>query len=114
MLKPSEKFKNIFNFEWDATEDTSDFNALYTNRVNLKALNQQDKDPDSLLSSDHWSKKHLSNMQPRDWRIFREDMDIIIKGGRVPNPIRDWTDVQLPKMLLQNIRILNYAKPTPI
>jgi ATP-dependent RNA helicase DDX23/PRP28 len=39
MLKPSEKFKNIFNFEWDATEDTSDFNALYTNRVNLKALN---------------------------------------------------------------------------
>lgn len=53
-------------------------------------------------------------MQPRDWRIFREDMDIIIKGGRVPNPIRDWTDVQLPKLLLQNIRILNYAKPTPI
>lgn len=30
ILKPSEKFKNIFNFEWDAIEDTSiDYNPLY-------------------------------------------------------------------------------------
>jgi ATP-dependent RNA helicase DDX23/PRP28 len=30
ILKPSEKFKNIFNFEWDSTEDTSiDYNPLY-------------------------------------------------------------------------------------
>ncbi len=30
LLKPSEKFKNIFNFEWDASEDTSvDTNPLY-------------------------------------------------------------------------------------
>jgi ATP-dependent RNA helicase DDX23/PRP28 len=29
----------------------------------------------------------------RDWRIFREDMDIIVKGGRVPNPIREWSEV---------------------
>jgi len=29
----------------------------------------------------------------RDWRIFREDNDIIVKGGRVPNPIREWTEI---------------------
>lgn len=97
ILKPSEKFKNIFNFEWDATEDTSiDFNPLYMNRIIASGLHskaQEDKDPDQLLSSDHWSKKSLGQMQPRDWRIFREDMDIIIKGGRVPNPIREWNEV---------------------
>ncbi|CAD8185399.1 unnamed protein product [Paramecium pentaurelia] len=118
ILKPSEKFKNIFNFEWDATEDTSiDFNPLYMNRINASGLHskvQEDKDPDQLLSSDHWSKKSLSQMQPRDWRIFREDMDIIIKGGRVPNPIREWNEVQLPKNLMNSIRNLNYVKPTPI
>ena len=31
-------------------------------------------------------------MSERDWRIFREDHEIIIKGGRVPIPIRNWTD----------------------
>jgi len=31
-------------------------------------------------------------MSQRDWRIFREDMDIVIKGGRVPNPMREWTE----------------------
>lgn len=32
-------------------------------------------------------------MTQRDWRIFREDNDIIIKGGRVPVPIREWNEV---------------------
>jgi len=42
ILKPSEKFKNIFNFEWDATEDTSiDFNPLYAHRVNAIALHSK-------------------------------------------------------------------------
>lgn len=39
ILKPSEKFKNIFNFEWDCTEDTSiDFNPLYQNRMEANLL----------------------------------------------------------------------------
>ena len=33
LLKPSEKFKNIFNFDWDPTDDTSiDTNPLYANK----------------------------------------------------------------------------------
>lgn len=39
MLKPSEKFKNIFNFEWDKSEDTSyDYNPLYKNRMHENLL----------------------------------------------------------------------------
>lgn len=39
LLKPSEKFKNIFNFSWDKTEDTStDFNPLYQKRLQSNLL----------------------------------------------------------------------------
>ncbi len=37
----------------------------------------------------HWSEKSLSEMKERDWRIFKEDFDIHVKGGKVndnPNP----------------------------
>ncbi|OEH75993.1 dead-box ATP-dependent RNA helicase [Cyclospora cayetanensis] len=38
--KPSEKFRNIFNFEWDASEDTmrGDNNPLYQNRLEPQLL----------------------------------------------------------------------------
>lgn len=39
MVKPSEKFKNIFNFEWSAKDDTSaDYNTLYSNRLKENLL----------------------------------------------------------------------------
>ena len=31
-------------------------------------------------------------MTERDWRIFREDNDIFIKGGKVPHPLRSWDE----------------------
>lgn len=37
--------------------------------------------------------KPLEEMTERDWRIFREDNDILIKGGRVPHPIRSWDEL---------------------
>lgn len=30
----------------------------------------------------HWTEKRLEDMTDRDWRIFREDFDIRIQGGR--------------------------------
>jgi len=47
-------------------------------------------------------------MTDRDWRIFREDNDIIIKGGRVPNPIRYWNEAILPPIILDAITSLGY------
>lgn len=35
-------------------------------------------------------------MTERDWRIFREDNNIVIKGGRVPKPMREWHEYNLP------------------
>ncbi len=39
MIKPSEKFRNIFNFDWDKAEDTSyDINPLYAKRLEPNLL----------------------------------------------------------------------------
>jgi len=39
LVKPSEKFKNIFNFEWSTKDDTSaDYNSLYSNRLRESLL----------------------------------------------------------------------------
>ena len=53
-------------------------------------------------------------MTDRDWRIFREDNDIITKGGRVPNPIRKWTDAKLQVNVLDAVKRFGYESPKPI
>uniref|UniRef100_A0A131YXF9 Probable ATP-dependent RNA helicase DDX23 n=1 Tax=Rhipicephalus appendiculatus TaxID=34631 RepID=A0A131YXF9_RHIAP len=62
----------------------------------------------------HWSHKSLEEMQERDWRIFREDFNITIKGGRIPNPLRKWSECNLPTAILDVIKELGYKDPTPI
>lgn len=62
----------------------------------------------------HWTQKTLEEMTERDWRIFREDFNIAIKGGRIPNPIRHWKECFLPKVILDIIEQLGYKDPTPI
>lgn len=57
----------------------------------------------------HWSEKSLSEMTDRDWRIFREDYNIATKGGRIPCPIRYWTEAQLSREILDVIDALNYS-----
>ncbi|ANQ08827.1 Snrnp protein [Plasmodium coatneyi] len=216
MQKPSEKFRNIFNFEWDQSEDTSrnDTNPLYQNRLEPQLLfgrgyiagidvrEQRKKNnfydklvqnrinfsvkkgamEDSSLKKDlhhrggtktssnsehatsnhvgmsdlantpnpmehltnpnnhslsrsktgefiyepkvnniivdvhnkHWSEKKREEMTDRDWRIFREDNEIYIKGGIVPAPIRRWEESNLSNDLLKAIKKAKYEKPTPI
>ncbi|CAL1288002.1 unnamed protein product [Larinioides sclopetarius] len=62
----------------------------------------------------HWSQKSMEEMTERDWRIFREDFNISIKGGRIPNPIRHWKESGLTKPILDIIDQLGYKEPTPI
>lgn len=216
MQKPSEKFRNIFNFEWDQSEDTSrnDTNPLYQNRLEPQLLfgrgyiagidvrEQRKKNnfydklvqnrinfsvkkgrmEDNSLRKDlnhgggtkagsnteneasshvgmsdlantpnpiehltnannqslsrsktgefiyepkvnniivdvhnkHWSEKKREEMTDRDWRIFREDNEIYIKGGIVPAPIRRWEESNLSSDLLKAIKKAKYEKPTPI
>ncbi|KAK3518981.1 hypothetical protein QTP70_016138, partial [Hemibagrus guttatus] len=62
----------------------------------------------------HWSQKKLDEMTDRDWRIFREDYSITTKGGKIPNPIRNWKEYELPPHILEVIDKCGYKDPTPI
>ncbi|XP_056091284.1 probable ATP-dependent RNA helicase DDX23 [Rhinichthys klamathensis goyatoka] len=62
----------------------------------------------------HWSQKKLDEMTDRDWRIFREDYSITTKGGKIPNPIRNWKEYLLPPHILEVIEKCGYKDPTPI
>ncbi|XP_028967968.1 probable ATP-dependent RNA helicase DDX23 [Galendromus occidentalis] len=62
----------------------------------------------------HWSQKDLAEMTERDWRIFREDYNISIKGGNIPSPLRKWSEAQLPSEITDILDELKYTDPTPI
>jgi ATP-dependent RNA helicase DDX23/PRP28 len=62
----------------------------------------------------HWSTKALTEMNDRDWRIFREDHSIATKGGKVPNPFRSWAEAPLPEPILRAVEKVGYVKPSPI
>ena len=56
----------------------------------------------------HWKEKELEAMTERDWRIFKEDYSISTKGGRIPNPLRNWKESPLPKEILEIIDKVGY------
>ncbi|VVC96046.1 probable ATP-dependent RNA helicase DDX23 [Leptidea sinapis] len=62
----------------------------------------------------HWSEKDHDEMTERDWRIFREDYNITIKGGRIPNPIRTWKEGGFHSDIMDIINKVGYKSPTPI
>jgi len=75
---------------------------------------QKDKERKQIWDDRHWSEKPLEDMSERDWRIFREDYNISTKGGRIPFPMREWTDYNMQSEILQVIKGLGYDEPTPI
>ena len=62
----------------------------------------------------HWSEKALEDMTERDWRIFREDFDIRVQGGRAPLPLRNWSEAGLPDSVMKGIESAGYKDPSPI
>ncbi|XP_028399204.1 probable ATP-dependent RNA helicase DDX23 [Dendronephthya gigantea] len=74
----------------------------------------RDKEKKQAFDDRHWTHKDLDEMTERDWRIFKEDFGISCKGGRIPNPIRNWQESNLPPELLETIDKLGYKDPTPI
>eukprot|EP00347_Sterkiella_histriomuscorum_P020962 403335789 len=140
VIKPSDKFKQVFHFAWDASEDTSkDINPLYNQRHDPKLLfgkghlggldleaqakqngakvegKQVDKYMGQRSSLEEYLKKPLEEMTERDWKIFREDYDIMRKGGRIPNPVRSWDEIEnLHPILRDNISECGYPRPMPI
>ena len=58
----------------------------------------------------HWSRKALNDMTERDWRIFREDFDIRIQGGRAIRPLRYWEEANFPEQIGIAINDLGYKE----
>ncbi|VDM54103.1 unnamed protein product [Angiostrongylus costaricensis] len=91
-----------------------DLNANFAFRLEKEKVRERKSAHDDR----HWKMKPLEEMTERDWRIFREDFNISIKGGRVPKPLRAWEECGLPDEVYQAIQKascgVGYSEPTPI
>lgn len=80
-------------------------------RLRLKKMRK--KEAKQRWDDRHWSQKKLEEMTDRDWRIFREDYSITTKGGKIPNPIRNWKEYTLPPHILEVIDKCGYKVTRP-
>ena len=112
--KLSDKYRKAYKPDWEPSEDTSQPSDIQIQpHLSFGKAHTSGLRPDQ-GPRDSWRTKDIRAMTGRDWRIFREDHNIIIKGGSVPWPMRSWTDSDMPFNMLQAVQALNYAKPTPI
>jgi len=126
--------KITFKFKWDESEDTfQDNDPLYSSFSKVLGRNNKNnhivkpkRDALSNMSSttvDSVRNKPLNKMTPRDWRIFRENYNIVVKGGRSPPPLRSFREPPLPASELPELHeqvldslenVLGFTEPTPI
>jgi ATP-dependent RNA helicase DDX23/PRP28 len=127
--------KTNFRFEWDDTDDTLRADdPLYNGPSVLVAAaggrgafgvsrSQTNQSSRSRLkkrqnnkSYENIETKPLEKMTSRDWRIFRENHNIVCKGGKAPPPLRHFRDGNLlhPSLLRALFENMGYRDPTPI
>ena len=124
-----QKKKITFKFEWDATDDTSNMqdDDGMSNMLSLKLSkrmqrrNHREMSQSSSASGRNVMTKPIHDMTTRDWRIFRENFDISVKGGKCPPPLRNFRESSTPSVppihttLVRAIeRVLKYREPSPI
>lgn len=56
----------------------------------------------------YWSEKKFENMWERDWCIFKEDFNIVIKGGSIFNLMCLWKEFNLFKCLFDIVDEVGY------
>ncbi|VDL81359.1 unnamed protein product [Nippostrongylus brasiliensis] len=57
----------------------------------------------------------IAKMTKEEVRAYREELDgIEIKGNKCPKPIKTWAQCGVEFKILQQLKRLNYTKPTPI
>jgi ATP-dependent RNA helicase DDX23/PRP28 len=120
-MEANHRYENAMGRRGGNTENTRsrnyDADEENTRRIDKhsRALEKYDNQYDKKKETTHWSSKPLEQMNERDWRIFREDFNITFKGGKVPNPMRAWSENELlPKEILRAIEKVGYKKPSPI
>ncbi|ONH67123.1 Pre-mRNA-splicing ATP-dependent RNA helicase PRP28, partial [Cyberlindnera fabianii] len=113
-----------FNFGWEDSNEVNDDDEEDDDLVTKYSLDPIVKPrydgfgiPGRKTIDDiHWTKKRLEEMKPRDWRIMKENFEIILRGSNVPNPLRYWHEqADMDPQLLDIItKRLGYEEPTPI
>ena len=125
--------KTTFKFEWGAEEDTfQDDDPLYDGAMPpfrgnppsasspRNVMGKKRKQSDAVATVQSVTTKPLQKMTPRDWRIFRENYDIVVKGGKSPPPLRSFRESPVgvpsihPKLLDAIETTLKYKQPSPI
>ncbi|EAZ51454.1 U5 snRNP 100 kD protein [Cryptosporidium parvum Iowa II] len=123
--KSKKRHRGMLQFEWSNNEDTFSLgsNELYMNRLNIekmlserkkKGIRKEDSNGKNDEFLDEKSDLGYFDMTERDWKIFREDYSINVRGKDVPNPIRNWKDCHVLEIQTELIRNIGYEKPTPI
>ena len=130
--------KTTFKFEWGNEEDTFEQDdPLYGGAIAIssnrnKSYNTQSspsrnstslgkrKAHDRVATVASVSTKPLSKMTARDWRIFRENYDIVVKGGKSPPPLRSFRETPNgvppihPSLIDAIENKLKFREPSPI
>lgn len=125
--KQRSKKKITFKFQWDDTEDTShlkDDDPLYVGIKTAPKRKRQrlDELPKSMTPTIESARsKPIDKMTARDWHIFRETHNIVVKGGKAPPPMRSFREPPSPSIphlhpaILEAIDVtLKYKDPSPI
>ncbi|KAF7458738.1 DEAD-family helicase [Cryptosporidium felis] len=118
-VEGKKRHRSIFQFEWSNSEDTFEQgqNDLYLNRVGLELLKKRRELGKSAQIGEQrieYSNLSYHSMTERDWKIFREDFSINVRGKDVPNPIRTWKDCQELEVQRDLVRNIGFENPTAI
>ena len=116
-VEKKRKSNKKFVFDWDEDEDTcKDLQevVVVANLYGRGKIGGLDEFKRKTLDDRHWRDKRLEDMCQRDWRIFKEDYSITIKGTNIINPIRYWHESLIPSTILNVIKQIGYKEPTPI
>ena len=126
--------KTKWRMKWDDTDDTLLADDPLYNGPSLLGGHPSQRGRDGLSSSrsrlhnfqnrnnannnnnNNIETKPLEKMTSRDWRIFRENHNIVCKGGKAPPPLRHFRDGNLlhPSLLRALFENMGYRDPTPI
>jgi hypothetical protein len=124
--KPRTNKKTVFKFRWEDTDDTFDASdPLYSSSVSAVQVSRRQKqalsDMGDVATVQSVQSKPLDKMTARDWRIFRENYEITVKGGKSPPPMRSFRESPAPDLptlhpaLLDAIEnVMGFKEPTPI
>jgi ATP-dependent RNA helicase DDX23/PRP28 len=124
--RPRTNKKATFKFRWEDTDDTFDASdPLYSSSLSAVQVSRRHKqavsDMGDIATVQSVQSKPLDKMTARDWRIFRENYEITVKGGKSPPPMRSFRESPAPDLptlhpaLLDAIEnVLKFKEPTPI